>query len=159
MQQLKVWFEALEQNEQKIVLIATAFFAFVILVFGILKPLSNSVSSLQNQVDSRQQSVEKWKQAMPQLLANKGQSSNSNSTQAISSVVTTTTKQFNLRVSRVQEKGTEEMQVWFDNVPFSDFVRWVAEVQDRYKLKVASVNIRNKDRNGLASIDIKLLRG
>lgn len=157
-QQINDWYTELETNEQRIVVVAAIFFSLVILVFGILKPLNDSVSSLQGQVKSRQKSVDKWKQSMPIILANRGHSQGASSGQALSFIVTSTSKRFNLRVSRVQEKSSDEMQVWFDSVPFNDFIRWVAEVQNRHNVKVASVNVRSKDRDGLASIDIKILK-
>ena len=159
MQQIKEWYAGLDDNDQKVVLIAAIFFSLVILMFGILKPLNDSASKLEQQVDSRQKSVDKWKAAMPTLLANKGQASGAGNSMALSSVITTSTRKFNLRVSRVQEKNAEEIQVWFDNIPFNDFIRWTAEVQNRYKVKVASVNIRSKDRDGLSSIDVKIKKG
>jgi|GEM_PF-1840016 len=159
MQQIKEWYAGLDENEQKIVFFASIFFSLVILVFGLLKPLNDSVKSLNTQIEGRQKSVDKWKQAMPTLLASKGRVSGGNSSMPLSSVITTSSKKFNLRVSRVQEKNNDEIQVWFDNVPFNDFLGWTAELQSRYQVKVASVNIRNKDRDGLTSIDVKIRKG
>ncbi|TQV85497.1 type II secretion system protein GspM [Aliikangiella coralliicola] len=159
MEQLKQWFEGLENNEQKIVLAAAAFVSLMLLIFVVLKPLNDKVSSLERQVESRESSVAKWKQAMPKILATRGQASGNRSNQALSSVVTSSTRRFNLKVARVQEKGSDEMQVWFDNIVFNDFVRWSAELQNRYQVKIASVNIRSKDRDGLSSIDVKIRRG
>ncbi len=157
MEQIKQWYSSLEQNEQKIVIIAGVFFALIILFFVLIKPLNDSVSNLEIQVESRESSVETWKQAMPQLLAAGGQVKGSNN-QALSTVVTSTTRRFNLRVSRVKENGLSEMQVWFDNVPFNDFVRWASELETKYQITIASVNIRSKDRDGLTSMDIKIQR-
>ncbi len=89
-------------------------------------------------------------------MASRGGASAASSSQKLSSIVTSSTRRFNLRVSRVQEKGDTEIQVWFDNVPFNDFARWVADLNNRYQVSVASVNIRSKDRNGISSIDVKL---
>ena len=159
MQQLKEWFEGLDENEKRIVIIGGIFFSLVILIFGILKPLNDSVGTLEQQVNSRQDSVDQWKANMPTILANRGAASGTSSNRALSNVVTSTTRRFNLKVSRVQEKGQDEMQVWFDNVAFNDFIRWTAELENRHKITIDSVNIRSKDRNGLSSIDIKILRG
>lgn len=159
MEQIKEWYEGLEQSEQRIVMVAATFFSLVILFFGILKPLNSAVSDMSSKVTSRQSSVDFWKQSMPTVLANRGRANASSSAMALSSVVTTTTRRFNLRVSRVQEKNPTEIQVWFDNVPFNDFLRWIAEIENKHQVSVASVNIRSKDRDGLSSIDIKLQKG
>ncbi len=159
MDELKNWFEQLEDNEKKIVAIASIAMLILIIIFAILVPLNNSIDSLKIQVDSRKKSIETWQESLPIILANQGSSASYSNEQSINTIITKTTQQFNLSVSRVQEKSTNEMQVWLDNVPFNDFIRWTNEIQNRYQLKVASVNIRGKDRNGLSSIDIKLKRG
>ena len=61
---------------------------------------------------------------MPALLANRGQVRGGNNSMPLNSIITNSTRKFNLRVSRVQEKNSDEIQVWFDNVPFNDFLRW-----------------------------------
>ncbi|MGX5175099.1 type II secretion system protein GspM [Aliikangiella sp. IMCC44653] len=156
MQQVKEWYDGLEQNEQRIVLIASAFFALIILFFGVINPLNSSVNNLERQVKARKASVAKWQQAMPQLVSSGGQVTAGSSNQALSSIITSTTRRFNLRVSRVKENGANETQIWFDNIPFNDFIRWTAELEKTYQIKVLSANIRSKDRNGLSSMDVKI---
>lgn len=158
MQQFKLWYAGLDEREQKIAQGAAALFVFIILIFGILKPLSNSVAIHKKKIESRQNSVSKWKEALPVIIANRGQVSGGGN-KSLSFVVTSTTRAFRLRVSRVQEKGTDEIQVWFDNVSFNDFIGWVADIQKKHQVKIASVNIRSKDRDGLSSIDVKIQRG
>jgi general secretion pathway protein M len=159
MDALKDWFEQLDESEKKTVSIAAIALVIVIILFGIILPLNKKVASLENQVAGKQKLLNEWKKSIPTILANRGNSSSSNSTRSINSIVTSSTRKFNLSISRVQEKSDNEMQVWLDNVSFNDFIRWTEELQSRYQLQVASVNIRGKDRNGLSSIDIKLRRG
>ena len=130
----------------------------MILILGILKPLNDSVSELQIQVESRQRSVDSWKEAMPLLVANRGQVGGQSNAMPLSTVITSTAKRFNMSVSRVQEKSNDEIQVWFDNIAFNDFLRWTALIQSAHQSKVASVNIRSKDRDGLSSIDVKIIK-
>lgn len=158
MEQIKQWYAGLEDSEQRIVLIAAVFFSLVIVFFGIIKPLNDKVSGLQQTADIRRSTVAQWQLELPKIMASSGQASG-DSSQALSSVVTSSTRRFNLRVSRVQEKGDNEIQVWFDNVAFNDFIRWVAALNQQYQVKVSSVNIRTRDRDGLSSIDIKIEKG
>lgn len=156
MDQIKQWYSELESSEQRIVMILGILFILVILIFGLLMPINQTVDSLQTKVSSSQNSVDQWKQSIPILRANRGRAS---SNQSLNSVVTSSTRQFNLNVSRVQEKGEDEMQVWLDNVVFNDCLNWISQLEKRYKVKVASINIRNKDRNGLINLDVKLQKG
>ncbi|WP_444996883.1 type II secretion system protein GspM [Aliikangiella sp. IMCC44359] len=159
MEQLKQWYEGLDNNEQRIVMLAAVFFGVLILIFGLLKPINDSLNSLQSQVNSREKSVALWKQSMPQIIANRGNTNTSSSSLSLSNLVTSSTRKYQLRVSRVQEKGPTEIQVWFDNVPFNEFIKWVAELENGHSVSIESVNIRTKDRDGLSSIDVKIQRG
>ena len=159
MEQLKQWYAGLEESEQRIVLIASVLLTLLIIVFGIVKPMNDKVNSLEMKIKTKQSTISEWKTNMPKLLASKGGAQVAGGGQTLSNIVTTSTRRFNLRVSRVQEKASGEMQVWFDNVPFNDFVRWVADLNNRYQVSVATANIRNKDRNGLTSIDVKIRKG
>lgn len=159
MEQLKQWYEGLDNNEQRIVMLAAVFFGVLILFFGLLKPINDSLNSLQTQVNSREKSVALWKKSMPQIIANRGNTNTSSASLSLSNLVTSSTRKYQLRVSRVQEKGATEIQVWFDNVPFNEFIKWVAELENSHSISIESVNIRTKDRDGLSSIDVKIQRG
>jgi type II secretory pathway component PulM len=76
----------------------------------------------------------------------------------LTSIINSTTKKFNLAVSRRDSKSPNEMQVWFDNVSFDSFLRWVAEVESKHNVSVASVNIRSRENDGITSINVKLLK-
>lgn len=157
MQQIKDWYAAQDANDQRLVLFAAVFFAGLLLVFGLLKPLSDAVSEREMQLEARQRSVDSWREAMPKILASRGNGNQAGSNQALNTIVTSTSRQFSLNVSRLQEKGSNEIQVWFDNVEFNSFLRWVAELQQSYGASVESVNIRSaKERVGLVSIDVKI---
>ncbi|WP_196139291.1 type II secretion system protein M [Aliikangiella sp. G2MR2-5] len=159
MEQLKQWFESLDEKEQKLVLVLSVFILLVMIFFALVKPINDQVGKLESKVKGQERIIAQWSDSIPKILASGGRGSGATSSQSLSSVVTASTRQFNLRVSRVQEKNSGELQVWFDNVPFNDFMNWIGELGNRYKVSVASVNIRSKDRNGLISIDVKLRKG
>ena len=76
----------------------------------------------------------------------------------MTSIINNTTRKFNLAVSRRDSKSPNEMQVWFDNVSFDDFLRWVEEVESKHGVSVATVNVRSRENNGITSINVKLLK-
>jgi len=152
----KIWYAQLDQREQRILNISGLFVAILFLLFALIKPINDKVEQLQLQVDARARSVNQWEKALPLIVSNRGQGKAGASSQALSYVITSSTNKYGLRVSRVQEKSSDEIQVWFDNIPFNEFVRWLAEIQGSHQISVASLNIRSKDRNGLSSIDIKI---
>lgn len=158
MQQIKERYENLQDSEQKIVLIFASLFLLVILIFGLLMPVGQSIETKQLAVNSMQNSVNKFKQAIPVIRANRGNANSANNSMPLNSVITGSTRQFNLLVSRVQEKSDTEVQVWLDNAEFNKVMQWINELNKRYNVSVASLSMRNKERNGLVSMDIKLTR-
>ena len=123
-----------------------------------ISPINSSVSKLETQVKAKQETVDWMKQQVPQILASKGGGNVRTSNQSLSSIVNTTTSRFSLAVSRRDSKSPNEMQIWFDNVSFNSFLSWSAELKKRYGISIATVNIRSQDRNGITSINVKLIK-
>lgn len=158
MESIKEWYNELADSEKKIVIIFAVICSLLILVFGLLMPISQSVNTLEKRVASAQKSVNMWQQAMPTIRAKRNSSSAGSTSQSLNTVITSSTRQFNLNVSRIQEKGTNEIQVWLDNAAFNETLLWINQLEKRYKVTVASMNIRNKQRNGIVNLDVKLQR-
>jgi len=157
MDSIKNWFNELDERDQKITLVGAVLFVVVMLYLFLLSPMNNAVAELRVSVASKQKSVDYMKQQVPLFLGNKGSSTGAKSTLPLSSVVNSSTQKYSLPVSRRDSKSPNEMQVWFDNVPFDSFLKWVSELKTRYGVTVASVNVRSQDRNGITSINVKLV--
>jgi general secretion pathway protein M len=158
MEQLKNWYSGLDQNEQKITLIAALIVLTMLVYLLILEPVNSAVEQMQREVAATQQTIARIKQQVPMVLASKGTGGASPSSLPLTSVVNTTTSKYNLPVSRRDSKSPNEMQVWFDNVSFDSFIRWVAEINQKHGVTVTAVNVRSQDRNGITSINVKLLK-
>ncbi len=160
MDSLKEWYASLEENEQKIVFYSSIFVAVFMLYLVIIEPIMAEAEALENQVEARQKKVDWMKRQLPIILASKNQATagSSVSNLSLSSIVNRTTTNYQLPVSRRDSKSPYEMQIWFDNVRFDSFLSWVAELESRYGVSVTSVNVRSRDRNGITSINVKLLK-
>lgn len=155
MEQIKQWYSELQENEQKIVIAIGFVFILVIFIFGLIMPINQSVNQLESKVNKEQRVINTWQESIPKIRANRNQAGGS-SNQSLNSIITSSTRVFDLKVSRVQEKGDDQMQVWLDNVPFDNSLRWISMLEKRYKVKVSSINLRNKERNGLVNLDVRL---
>jgi len=159
MDSIKEWYSALDENEQKIVFVASMVIGILMLYLIIVDPIVTKVDELQNQVASKQKNVDWMKQQLPLILASKNQTSSvAASSLTLSAIVNRTTGNYHLPVSRRDSKSPYEMQIWFDNVNFDSFLSWVAEIQSRYGVTISNVNVRSRDRNGITSINVKLLK-
>ncbi len=157
MEAIKNWFNDLSEQDQKITLIAGALVGLVLIYLLIINPLNESVNKLEVEVESRQKS-DLWMSQQVSIIKSSGGGNVSSGTQPLTSILNNTTKKFSLAVSRRDSKNPNEMQVWFDNVSFDNFLRWVAEIESKHGVSVATVNIRSRERNGLTSINVKLLK-
>ncbi len=158
MEQIKEWYNGLDERDQQIALYASIGLFLFIIYFGLLDPLNQSVTKMEMKVESQQKTVDWMKRQVSLIRGNNGKSSSSGSQLPLATVVNNTTRSYALPVSRRDSKSPNEMQVWFDNVPFNSFLRWASEIKSKYDVKIITVNIRSRDRDGIASINVKLLK-
>jgi general secretion pathway protein M len=158
MEQLTNWYSGLDQRDQKITLVAGVFVFLFLLYMLIIEPINSTVDQLQREVAATETTIARIKQQVPIVLASKRSGGGNISGLPLTSVVNSTTTKYNLPVSRRDSKSPNEMQVWFDNVSFDSFLQWVAEINKQHGVTVTSVNVRGQDRNGVTSINVKLLK-
>lgn len=60
---------------------------------------------------------------------------------------------------RLQPEGDREVKIWFDDVPFDNLVRWLAELQTRYGVSVQNLDIEAQSGAGLVDARLSLTRG
>ncbi len=158
MDPIKDWFNELSEQDQKITLIAGVVVSAVLIYLLIVNPLNESVNKLEIEVASKIKS-DQWMSQQVSIIKTTGSSSRlAGSTLPLTSIINNTTRKFDLAVSRRDSKSPNEMQVWFDNINFDNFVRWVAEVESKHGVSVATVNIRSRENNGITSVNVKLLK-
>jgi general secretion pathway protein M len=158
MEQIKAWYAGLDEKDQKVTLVASVVFVALMLYLLVIEPINSSASKLQSEVAAKQKTVDWMKAQIPIILASKSSGGARASSLALSSVVNNTTNKYALPVSRRDSKSPNEMQVWFDNVSFDSFLGWVSEIKQKHGVTVTSVNIRSQDRDGITSINVKLLK-
>ena len=158
MDPIKDWFNELSEQDQKITLIAGALVSVILVYLLIVNPLNESVNKLEIEVASKIKS-DLWMSQQISIIKATGSSGRlTGSALPLTSIINNTTRKFDLAVSRRDSKSPNEMQVWFDNVNFDNFLRWVAEVESEHGVSVATVNVRSRENNGITSINVKLLK-
>lgn len=59
---------------------------------------------------------------------------------------------------RLQPEGEHEVRVWFDDVPFDNLMRWLAELQVRYGIRVQTLDVEAQSATGLVDARLSLTR-
>ncbi|MBV1911933.1 MAG: type II secretion system protein M [Kangiellaceae bacterium] len=158
MEQIKAWFGGLDERDQKVTVGVAIIVGLALVYLIILSPINESVEKLETEVAAKQKTVDWMEKQVPVIVASKGGRKGTVSNLQLAAVVNNTTSKYDLPVSRRDSKSPNEMQVWFDNVPFDSFLRWVSEIKQKHGVTVVSLNVRSQDRNGVTSINVKLLK-
>jgi len=158
MEQIKAWFGSLDEKDQKIAIVAGAAIVAFLLYFILIEPINDSASKLNREVAAKQKTIDWMKKQIPIILSNKAGGTGEKNSLPLSTLVNNTTRKYSLPVSRRDSKSPNEMQIWFDNVSFDSFLSWVAEVKSKHGVTISSVNVRSRDRDGITSINVKLLK-
>lgn len=60
--------------------------------------------------------------------------------------------------ARVQPEGDREVKVWLEDVPFSNLLRWLQDLQTRYGITASSAEIERGSAPGVVSARVSLVR-
>lgn len=73
------------------------------------------------------------------------------STGSLSGIVNSTARQYKISIDRVQPQG-DNIQVWIDEVPFTNLLDWLETLNNKRGLKVLAIDITNADEAGVVTI-------
>ena len=123
-------------------------FLFFILIW---QPLENNINSTQQKL-VRQQALHTWVQESTQRYQQSKKSNISNGSKgSLSSIVNTSAGRNNISIARLQPQG-EDLQVWIDEVPFTQLLSWLEFLANNEGLSVKSIDLSKADRNGVVKV-------
>ena len=131
MNALKQKFTALTEREQRLVLLSGLVVLLGIFYWGLWAPLNQSISQQSQLLESNKKLVS-WVEEQGQKAAHlrRTQSSPRQVTGSLPQLVTSTSSNHSLSISRMQPQG-DEIQVWIDEAPFNSLVGWLNELETR----------------------------
>ena len=131
MNALKQKFTALTEREQRLVLLSGLVILLGIFYWGLWAPLNQSISQQSQLLESNKKLVS-WVEEQGQKAAHlrRTQSSPRQVTGSLPQLVTSTSSNHSLSISRMQPQG-DEIQVWIDEAPFNSLVGWLNELETR----------------------------
>ena len=144
MNALKQKFTALTEREQRLVVLSGLVILLGIFYWGLWAPLNQSISQQSQLLESNKKLVS-WVEEQGQKAAQlRGtQSSPRRVTGSLPQLVTSTSSNHSLSISRMQPQG-DEIQVWIDEAPFNSLMGGLNELETRgiviEQLDVAETN-------------------
>ena len=153
---LKSRYASLEQREQTSLAVLAVFVAGLFLVYGIWYPANDFYRSNLDDRD-RQFELLQYMRSTEQEARTLGDASASlPGGQDLLTLVSRTASQYGITPNRLQPEGNG-VSVWFDDVPFNDFARWL-QAQSDAGVSIQQARIDRQEEAGLVSARI-LLRG
>lgn len=146
---LKTWWESLSDQEHKLVTIAGCFLSVGIFYGLIWLPLSNAVDGNQGDLD-KQLKLNSWaRDAIVQIKAAGGK--NNRSGGSLSQIVNQTSRQFNVKIDRMNPKG-EQLNLLIDEIVFNDLLKWVGHLEQKQGITIHNLDISETEVPGVVRV-------
>ena len=148
---MKTWWQQLKSSEQRLVAIMSFVVALFLFYSMIWQPLVDNISKTQQKL-ARQQALLTWVQEGTQRYQQaKRRGASGRSSASISSIVNRSAGRNNISIARLQPQG-EDLQVWIDEVPFSQLLGWLEVLANQEGLRVKSIDLSKADRQGVVKV-------
>lgn len=149
---MKQWWSGLQASERRIMIVGAIALGLVLPYFAIWLPIQDDVAELQKQVQE-QQAVKRWmNQASVEVkqLSGGGSALKPRDGRSLMAVVDQTAKRSGLAsgLKRLEPEGQAAVKVWLEQVAFDDMLRWLAGLEQKNGLAVATITIDRQDVPG-----------
>jgi general secretion pathway protein M len=148
---MKAWWQQLKSSEQRLVAIMAVAVVSFLFYSMVWQPLANNISKTQQKL-VRQQVLLSWVQENTQRYQQaKRNGASGRSNGSISSIVNRSAGRNNISIARLQPQG-EDLQVWINDVPFSQLLGWLEFLANKEGLMVKSIDLSKTDQKGVVNV-------
>ncbi|ARN75600.1 type II secretion system protein GspM [Oceanicoccus sagamiensis] len=155
-QQFDQRFSEFSPRDQLAIKVLAAFFAIIILVYGVLVPASQYQQDAQAHYRSSLESY-RWMQANQGAFAQASQQrSQRDPGQSLLGIANKTSKSYQLSFKRYQPVGEAGLSLWLDNVSFNSLVMWLERLDKKYGISVSEIAVERQPDKGLVNVRLVL---
>jgi general secretion pathway protein M len=148
---MKTWWQQLKSSEQRLVAIMILIAVLLLFYSMVWQPLVNSTKATQQKV-VRQQALLTWvKESTQRYQQSQKIGASASSNGSLSSIVNSSAGRNNISIARLQPQG-EDLQVWIDEVPFTQLLNWLEFLANNEGLTVKSIDLSKADRAGVVKV-------
>ncbi|SET39951.1 type II secretion system protein GspM [Thalassotalea agarivorans] len=140
----------LQAREKKLAIAMAIVVAIMLFQVLVWKPLAGGIESTSAKLE-RQKDLLAWVQTNTERYKAIASSGKGRSTGSLSGIVNSTARQYKISIDRVQPQG-DNIQVWIDEVPFTNLLDWLETLNNKRGLKVLAIDITNADEAGVVTI-------
>jgi general secretion pathway protein M len=153
---LLLWYQGLAQRERRLVL-GGAVVAVLVLLFGVLLPLDQSVSRAQVRLAHKQSDLAWMRSVAPQLVGAPTMTPVSSSRSLIA-VVDSSAREAGLgsALTNSEPSGPTGLRIRLDKAQFDIVVGWLARLAEQHGIRVDSATVDSAGSPGLVNAGIVL---
>lgn len=155
---MQEWFQKFTQREQAYLLIAAVAVFLYLLLMVIWRPLASMRDDLVEQNAQVASTLLRVK-AMASELQRLQSSGGTRGTRNMNPLINSSTSEFGIRPTRIQPNSRGETQIRFEDVNFSQLMRWLHRMEYVEGILVREVAITQGDRGGLVKATVRLGQG
>lgn len=158
MQALQDWFRKFNSREQAYLLACAVAVTLYVLYMGMWKPLVGMRDDMKQRNIATQVKLSNV-QAMASELKQLKSSGSTQVRRNMNQLINTSTADVGIRPTRIQPNSRGETSIRFENVGFSELMRWLYRIEYGEGIPVKEVAINQGDRGGLVKATIRLGQG
>lgn len=151
MDNLKTHWRNLATREQQMVFAAIVVIVLGIFYWGIWSPITNAELDAARKLHSEQKTLDYVKQIADKIVILKKSGVTVNSNGSLSSIITRTSKQYNIEITRMQPQD-DKIQLWMNDVPFEALLSYLNDLINNKGLSLDSLDLKESDTLGFVQV-------
>jgi general secretion pathway protein M len=155
MDALRDWFGRFNAREQAYLLAAAVAVALYILFMGVWKPLDGMREEMARRNSIIQAQLSEVR-AMASELNQLKTSGSPRRSRNMNQLINASTADVGIRPTRIQPNSRGETSIRFENVSFSDLLRWMYRIEYGEGIAIQEAAINQGDKGGLVKATIRL---
>jgi len=148
---MKTWWQQLKSAEQRLVaILGVVVIVFVFFSF-IWQPLNENIDKTQQKIARQQSLLTLVQEGTQRYQQAKKNGASTKSKGSLSSIVNRSAGRNNISIARIQLQG-DDLQVWIEEIPFSQLLNWLEFLANKEGLLVKSIDLSRTDVEGVVNV-------
>ena len=158
----RAWWGTLAQREQRVLAVGAIVLGLVVLYLGVWEPVAKAQRDRQLALEDARALATMLETLAVEVQRGRGAGGGgtAGAGQSLLSVVDQSRRASGLTKppTRLQPEGDAIVRIWLDDVPFDALLRWLADLQTRYGVRVDAADIERESGPGLVNARLTLVR-
>jgi general secretion pathway protein M len=148
---MKIWWQQLKISEQRLVAVMGVVVICILFFSLIWQPLVEDINKTQNKIARQQLLLTVVQDGTQRYQQAKRNGTSSQSKGSLSSIVNQSAGRNNITIARLLPQE-DDLQVWIDEVPFSQLLGWLEYLANKEGLLVKSIDLSKADVKGVVKV-------